>query len=468
MISFKEWITEREFSFQTITALVFFLIGTAIAMIGVVIPNIKDYFPQSWIHLIMFVVVEVAIVLWWYWNRAVFPKIRSTKGNIIIAIETENAKQKTRITHDFQKEIKKQLQQYNLENTYTVTVLHNHLSRIIKKKIGLYTQSLKAGINNSNEVEDFKRLKERLNVKFVIYGDLITRNASNSTYCLSLDGMMCHTPTTKEGKEKLNSEFKSLWKKEVTFLEENELMGFKENAEYIFFTASYMLALSSFIDNNYLHGIQIWNCLEEFIRDKPDLKKYELKIRQLKAASYMLQSRMYYFEGNFRESVVYRDKYHQIFPDEYNSCLNEAMRQVKLRNDQVTAMEFINRAEKTAPNDDGTWKYSKLYLLIKLGRMADALTIMDDILNSSFRNESDVVNQVLSYNQDCLVEDPNHIQTYFINAVCIFKKMNQPIDSYDKFEEFLQQTKDNDFWVLLNKRAQEYLIELDDIIGIKK
>jgi hypothetical protein len=46
MISFKEWITEKEFSFQTIPALVFFLIGAAITLITLIIPNIKNYFPQ--------------------------------------------------------------------------------------------------------------------------------------------------------------------------------------------------------------------------------------------------------------------------------------------------------------------------------------------------------------------------------------------------------------------------------------
>lgn len=221
MISFNEWRKEREFSFQTIGALVFFLIGAPITILSLVIPYIKEYFPQGWIHLTIIFFVEIAIAYYWYYNRAIFPRCNIKKGNIVIAIITENGKQKTRITQDFQKEIERQLRNHNLDVNYTVTVLHNHLSRVTQNKINLYIQSLKAKITDSEDIISFDKLRKKLNAKFIIYGDLIKRNPTNSTYCLSVDAMICHSPTSINGSNNLHLEFKELWKKEITFLEEH-------------------------------------------------------------------------------------------------------------------------------------------------------------------------------------------------------------------------------------------------------
>lgn len=467
MINLKEWITEREFSFQTIGALVFFLVGAPVTIISLIIPNIKDYFPQGWVHLFIILLVEIIIITYWYWNRAVFPSCNKNKGNIVVAIVTENAKQKTRITHDFKNEIEKQLIKHNLADKYTVTILHNHLSRITQNKISLYIQSLNGGIRDSEDVIEFKKLKERLNAKFIIYGDLITRNASNSTYCLSLEAIMCHPTTTLEGAHQLNSEFKDLWKKEITFLEENELTGFKENAKYIFFTASYMLGLATFIDNNFTHGIEIWCSLERFIEDKTELSKYKEKIKHLKATSFILQSRLLYFNGNIKESVVFRERYLSIIPNEYDKYLNEAINQVKLRNDPEMALEFIYRAKNIAPVGNGVWRYSEFYLLIKLGRFKDALDVLDRILQIGFNDEWDVVNQVVSYNQTCLNDDKKHVQSYFIIGALIYKKLNMPIPAYEKLEEFVARTAGEDFWLPLTERAKVYITEINKIIGVK-
>ncbi len=453
----KDWISEKEFFFSKIFTLVILLVFGQITIMTFT----RSYIDNGWINLVIFFTIEAAIVFYWYWNRAVFPKCGNETGNIVIAITTENAKQKTRIKHDFQKEIEKQLREHNLDTKYKVTVLHNHLSRVTQNKINLYFRSLKAGIKDSEDVKDFQKLKSRLNAKVIIYGDLITRNATNSTYYLSLDAILCR------GSIELHNEFAKLCKKEITFLEENELTGFKENAEHVFFTASYMLGLATFIDNNFIHGIEIWKNLEKFIKERKELSVHSDKILKLKATSYILQSRLLYFSGSIEESVIFREKYLAIFPNEYDKYLNEAINEVKTRNDPEMALEFVKRAKNVAPNGNGVWRYSMLYVLIRLGWFQDALKILDEILTSTFRDEFDIVNQVIAYNQTCLMEDLSHIQTDFIIGVFKYKKLDRPIPAYENLETFVQRTNGNENWQDLNQRARMYLDEINTIIGVK-
>jgi len=464
----KEWISEKEFSFHRTETLVVLLISSSIIMMSVVIPFIKDYLPTPIIHFWLFLIVEVIIVSYWYYNRFVFPKNNNSKMNIVIAIITENAKQKSRISKDFADQIQKRIRDLGLDNSYEIIILHNHLSKLTQTRIHLYFQSLKANILNSENVQKFNQLTKRLNAKLIIYGDLIKRNPDNSTYCLYLDAILLHKPTTVNSGIELHNEFISLWKREITFLEKEELTGFKVNAEHIFFTTSYMIGLATFADNNFIQGIKIWEALEHYLKGKPELSEYKEKILKLKASSYLLQSRLLYFKGAIEESLAYRNKYLALTPNEYDKYLNEAINQVMLRKDPELALEFVNKASKIAPPDEGTWRYSKFYLLIKLSRCNEALSIFDEILNITYPHEFDTINQVISYNSTCINEDPLHLQSHFIIGVLIFKKLNMPVPAHEKLELFVTSKEINKDWSPLKIRAEQYLKEINKIIGVKE
>jgi hypothetical protein len=458
---------EKEFSFHRIETLVFLLVSSALILMKVVIPFINEYTSNPVIHLIVSLSVNIIIVGYWHYNRSVFLKNKNTREHIIIAIITENAKQKSRITTDFANQIKKQIIELGLDANYDITVLHNHQSRILQNIINLYNQSLRANLQNSVDVIKFNKLTKRLNAKFIIYGDLIKRNPENSTYCLSVDAMILHRMTDVQSGKSLFEEFQKLWNKEITFFEKEELTGFRTNAGQIFFTASYMLGLATFVDNNYLQGIKIWEGLEAHIVKKPELNEYVEKVKKLKSAAYFLHSRFLYFNGQIEESVIYRTRYLELFPNEYDKYLTEAINQIKTRNDAGLALDFIKKAEKVAPKDEGTWRYSEFYLLIRLSKYEEALESLDNIIKNNFPNEIDTVNQVISYNTTCLKEDPSHIQSYFIIGTLIYKKLNQPIPAYEKLEQFINSTNGQFHYESFVSKAKEYLAEINKMIGVK-
>ncbi len=466
-MNWEKIISEKDFAFHRIGTLVFFLVTSSLTIIGVVIPFIKDYFPQPFVHFLILGLVELFIICYWYYDRTIYPKNKGNKKSLVIAITTENSKQKTRIAHDFTNQIQKRLRDFGLDSKYEIVILHNHLSKETQKKINLWAQSQKAGLLDSENVLKFNKMVKRLNATFFIFGDLIKRNSSNSTYCLSLEAMILHPPTNPIQGQVLLKEFHELWKREMTFLEEDELNGFKSNAEHVFFATSYMIGLVSFIDNNYKQGIEIWDALEKYIKDKPELANYHEKIIHLKSISYFLFSRFLYFNGQIEESTVYGDKFLALTPNEYFTCLTEAIKQVKIRNDAGLALQFIEKAKMVAAGD-GTWRYSKLYLLIKLNKHKEALQVLDEIIaNKPYPNENDTIAQVTIYNLTCLKEDPLHYQTLFIIGTLTYKKLNSPTNAYERLEEFIKLTNGNASWKLLNERAKEYITEINRIIGVR-
>jgi len=130
-------------------------------------------------------------------------------------------------------------------------------------------------------------------------------------------------------------------------------------------------------------------------------------------------------------------------------------------------LEFVKKAAKIAPTNDGTWRYSEFYVLIRLSKNIEALQSLDNILKTTFLNEIDTINQIVTYNTICLKEDLNHIQSDFIIGAIIYKKLDLPLPDYEKLESFINACGDNENWKPLKVRAQQYLDEINKSIGIK-
>jgi tetratricopeptide (TPR) repeat protein len=426
-----------------------------------------DYLPYPIFFLCLWALLVFIITTTWIFNRTVFPKGSKEKINLIIGITTEDETQKVRITKDTADQMEKLLIRHNLSNRYQVKVLHNHLAKKLSEIIKLYAESMKAGFSDSEDMRKFNFVSDRMNAKFFVYGDLIKRDSPNGQYLLSFEALIKHArPTTEQGKF-LRDEFNQLWINEVRILESDELNGFRNNAEHLFFTASFMLGLATFVDNQFLEGISIWEELESHVKRKEDLQKHLPKITQLKSISYFLQSRLDYFAGNMERSMKFREKVLDITPNNYDSHLTQAIKEVSLRNRPDLALQHISKAKELS-NGDGTWKYSKFYLEIKLNDQEEALKTLDDIISNSFNNEVDTINQVIAYNHHCLQKDPKHIQTHFIIGVFLYKKLSNPVSAYDQFEKFIECCQYYEQYNQLVLRAKSYINEINPILGIEK
>jgi hypothetical protein len=319
--------------------------------------------------------------------------------------------------------------------------------------------------SNKIEINKFNVVNDRMNAKFIVFGNLISRDFPNNRYILNIEALIRHRDAPKPQKGEIRDDFKEIWRSEISFLEENESTEFKSTSQQIFFAATYMLGLATIVDLNYKKGIEIGNRLLDYLKKNDKYKEFEPKVLKLLRLSYFLFSRILYYFGEYEQSTIYRRKYHELVTDNYDNYLVEALFQVNRRNDPGTALELVEKASKISKGD-GTWKYSKLYLLIRLNRHPDALKVLDNILSTSYKDEFDTINQVISYNFHCLKKDPYHVQSLFIIGVLIFKKLNNAPAAYDKLEEFLSKTNSVDKWQILNERAGIYLDEISKMMGI--
>lgn len=464
----ENWIktfSQKGFEFDRVATLLIALFVSTGAIIGILIPFINNYTRSPFVHWGIIILVESSILLYWYYNRSIFPKGKAGKQNLIIAITTEDSKQKIRITKDFASEIRKQLLTYGLDTYYNVITLNNSLSEKIQRKIQIRNESIRSDLNKSEGVDSFLKTARRLKAKFFVYGDLIRRNEGNSTYFMSIEALIMHAKTNDIDSKTLHEEFSDLWKREITFLEADELNGFRNNANHIFFTATYMLGLATLVDNRFEQGIQIWESLEKYIKNNIDLSEFTSKIIKLKYQSYLMLSRLFHFQGDYVRSIEMRERYHAIIPNDYDALMNEAIKQVTISDNSGLALELIEKARPLA-GDDGTWKYNMLYLWIKSGDETTALMFLDDILTSNFKNEVDVINQVTSYNYYRLRDNADHIQTHFIVGVLIYKKLNNPTMAYEHLVSFAKLAEERKIFDTLKTRANQYVKEIHSIIGV--
>ena len=468
-MDWKDIITQKNLHYHRFSSLVILMITIMITMIVVVIPFAASFIPteyQTISKIGILLLAEIILIVHWYYYRLVFPKGKKGIQYIVVAIVTENQKQKERISQDFVNSMKKQLREYHLHNTYDVIALHNahsiNLSRIIDNAFLRTNKETR----NIVEIEKFNKVNNRMNAKFIVFGNLISRDSPNNRYILNIEALIRHREAPSNNRNEIHKDFKEIWQNEVSFLEENESTEFKSTSQQIFFAASYMIGLATIIDFNHQKGIEIGNKLLNYISKNDKYKEFEPKVTKLLTLSYFLFSRVLYYFGDFEKSTYYRRKYHELVKDDYDTYLSEAVFQVNRRKDPQAALDLIEKAKKVSKGN-GTWKYSKFYLLIRLNRHKDALKMLDNILVTRFKEELDAISQVINYNQHCLKEDPCHIQSFFIIGVLIFKKLNNVPVAFDNLEEFIHKTDNNEHWEILNKRARIYMKEMNKIMEIK-
>jgi len=462
-----EKITEKDFSLHRVSTLIYLILASMVFLMTVIIPFLKGYIDNIWVELVLMLLVEATIIFVWYYNRSVFPFGNSKKHNLVIAITTENETQKNRIRKDFTNAINKRLKHLGLDKYYSVLVLHNHLSEVLKQKLEEYYHFKKLSTEEDTKKGNkiIEKLAMRMHASFFIYGDLILRNFPNAKYSLKTDALMLHAFTTSENQNILNDEFKKHWKSDVSFLEEEELTGFESNAEQVFFTATYLLGLATFTDNNFLKGIDIWTKLEAYIDRYPEFEEHRERIKSLKAFSCKIYARLLYDQGKVEESIHYREIYLEIDPDELGRYLNNSIREVSVNKNPKKALEEVEKAKKVS-GYDGTWRYNKFYILLELNRFDDAYQVFEEILINSFDVEEDVVNQVIHFNENLILENESYLQCYLIIGAFYFKKIQNFSHAYVKLEEFIKRSEGREEWELFNIKAKSFLNELDKILGI--
>jgi tetratricopeptide (TPR) repeat protein len=468
-MTWKEIVIDKNVAFHRVSSIIILEAVLAAAMITVVCPYVKDFTPDKYdnfISLSLLLLTQGILAVYWIIHRSVFPKGSKKKQSIVIAITTEDKKQKSRITKDFCNELNNRLIEFGLNKDFEVKELHNHLSKEARSRIVKRYENKTISDSGTEEYNSYESMRKRMRAKLIVYGDLISRNSPDDRYYLKIEAIINHNKVDTVTGKTFRTEFNDVWNNEINFLQKEEYTGFQSTGKQVFFASTYMIGLTTFAEVRFDKGIEIYEKLLQYIRSHSEFSKYEPKVTALLASTYFMHSVALQNKGEIDKSIEIRRKFHSFTPDKYDKCLNESIYQVKCRNNPDLALEYVDRAEKLTKGD-GTWRYNKLYLLILKRDLKKALIVLDEILSNKFKNEISTVRQIISYNEVCLRENKEHIQTYFLVGAFLYKKGDKPLIAYEKLEKFVDLVEDSDEWKLFAERAKTYITEIDKIIGVK-
>lgn len=285
---------------------------------------------------------------------------------IVIAITTENKKEKLRLQNDVVREFESYLLHPKFKSRF----------KIIK-----YSEKLSVQINSMITAEKFVR-KSKCN--FILYGSISERNVQGSnTYIFKLDALITHKMLSENLKNSLQSDFSSTLPTRVEFPEVNETVGFEMTSDILRFAIPFIIACAAHSTGVYTLAFDILNEIRNEIGALPLEKVNNPLITNL---SERINSRLenVLIEIVSRHYVAFslnRDKKFLFDTEKYLEILNSINPNTYqgklcwsillfLKGKIPKAIEIL---ESVTNKDDVTWRYNLGFLYAYVGNVPKAL-----------------------------------------------------------------------------------------------
>ena len=353
--------------------------------------SIKVIVCSNWIRISFYLVIFIIWTLFWLHKILWLPGTDENKIGIILALTTENEKQKNRIKIDFAQRLEQTIKNNNLGVIFQILVLEDYyaekvcniLKNYINKKNELRKKSQDAikFKNNPIEIKKWKRLQNKTKGHLFIWGSIIERFDQEKTYLLNIDLIVVHKPIQKEISDRFSREILSIFPKEISFYERFELKGFQFTAETIYLTTRYITGTAALISGDPVTALKLHEGLKQQIQNfsKPIPPNYEniLKnIDELILAEKFLIARHKYFIKYDLNGVkeILRECINKS-NNPYDALLLNAYITFKEDNDPIKSLKLLNRASRYS-NHNFTWLYNKSFLLMYLGKYEKGFSLL--------------------------------------------------------------------------------------------
>jgi len=225
----RDNITKPIALFTGIFLLVFLLFISIDGLLGQIIQ-------LAWIKFGIYGTCILIWCLYWLWYRNYFPKNKNGYVGILIAVRTENDKQKIRLKNDFTRRMRSLIRDCGLSNKIRIILLNKHQT---KRIIGWIEEGI------SNEVNDWSNIRYRTNAHFVIWGDIKERLDAENKYFFEKNAIVFHPAFSENQQKVIKKEFIEIWFKKISFLEKLEFKGFELSAELDYIAVKYIIGMAS-------------------------------------------------------------------------------------------------------------------------------------------------------------------------------------------------------------------------------
>jgi len=391
-------------------------------------------------------------ILWigyWVFNKFRLPRNKKNRVGIVIAIYSENEKERQKLKADFISKLKKDLQQEGILNFSNVIFLKNHFSNQIKE--------------SENPRAKLESINKKIKAHFYVWGDVKKRpdGDEGEKYFINFQGYVVHKPIPQSLSQTISIDFSKVLPKEVNFLEKRSFKGFEASATIVHLAAKYIIGIAAFVSQDPQLALKLHNGLKDQFNAFRPLPPHLQDIRNripLLISDETLWIAKWHFENNrINEAKSFLEKSLSENNNNYGAWLFKAIIDFIVDKKIDEALKSIKKAEQYAKNTF-EWRYSKTFLYFWKEDYQNALKLCQKIKQQSYLMEPITLEEVRKFNLKLLSDANPKAQLYFWIGFLSYFKMDNLGNALQDFENFEKLASNN--MDLLKQKSTPYLCEI--------
>jgi len=386
-------------------------------------------------------------------KRLKVPKNKKNTVGVVVAIRTENDKEKIRLENDLIAELNRYIKDSEIGNKF----------HVIK-----YPQNLVCKISDNKTAWEHLI---RSRAHFILHGNITQRKIrGQNSYIFKLYGMVRHKPIPKIMQSQFSQEFSELLPSRISFPETEEALGFELTKQWIGYVVKYIIGIAAFVSGDINLSHKLYTDLEKEVNDIPQDEGipviYEIKRRLPYRLSEVLTI---YLQANYSTYADTRDrkyifdlkpilkKLQEIDSDNYHAHLIRAILYF-FEGKVDSAIEGL----RDLNHKDITWRYSLGFLYAYKGDIHNALESYKKTFHKSASSNVCIDSEI--FISEAIKERPKKIQLNFFRGLLNYKIKQDYLLAKEDFKYFLDQQGSSKFPRLV-ELANKYLSEINRNLG---
>ncbi len=412
----------------------------------------------------------------WFLIRNYFPKCKKSSIGIVIAIISENEKQKLRLKNDFVNRIKELCVSNNLR-MMDIVVLNDYQSGILLNRainwFNAQDEIKKSGrVDNQqyNMMREWEDIKKKTRGHYYIYGDIKERKDAQNKYYLKLNSAVIHSHVNFSISDKIRKEMDQTFPRQISIEENFELRGFQITADMIFYSTEYILGICALVSNDPKMALQIhqtlFNNLQKLNTRTPQQNDIYNKLKGSIAEELTYLGRIEFLTSRDMKKVNdYLDEALKYDPNSFIAIGTRSYLAIVGENDVYKASRWAKKGKTN--KDDFTWLYNEAYIDMEKGQYERGFKKYLRLEKITFNNEINTVDECIATDEYLYKSNMNKKQILFILGWLYLKKKNNNPIALEKFENFIKEAINDTSFIFLIKQARLYISIIESEMDLK-
>jgi hypothetical protein len=403
------------------------------------------------IRVILYLILILVWTIIWLFFKYHLPKFTGGKIGVLIAIDTESDKQKTRIKEDFVNAMGKINIQNNLNDTIEFINLQDFKAQRVKQIVKEYSESKHLQQNGNSANKRYLKLQKNMNFHFVIFGSLKEREDKENKYIFSIDGLVTHRILKPRLASNLQNDFISIFPKEINFYSNMEFHGFKFSSEYLYYAARFMIGTAAFMSGDAETAFKIHKGLLgtlETFKELPNYRYMKERLHKILSEELLLKAKYQSdIKGDKNAARELINQAEKMDPNNYSVYVSKSYFTFIWDKDIEEALKNCTLAEQYA-HGNGNWIYNRAFLYFYSGKIEQGFQDYLRIKDNSFIDEQYLLRDIINFNEEYYMKNPDFILSLFILGFIYEHKLDNCPLALERYELFINEAVEDKYKIL--------------------